>query len=162
MSPSSSQSLVAQWLSIHLASRRRRFDPWIRKIPWRSKWQPTSVCLPGKSHGQRSLVGYCPWGCKRVGQNLATQQQQHPFSHLTHILIFVVLSMTYPFTFMVYSFQQALNVSYSSYISRILLTAVSIFLYSSNSNLHSPQSSKVTTSLLIHNKSTANVLLPSS
>ena len=41
-------------------------DPWVRKILWRRKWQPTPVFLPGKSHGQRSLVGYSPWGCKRV------------------------------------------------------------------------------------------------
>jgi len=34
------------------------FDPWVRKIPWRREWQPTPVFLPGKSHGQRSLVGY--------------------------------------------------------------------------------------------------------
>ena len=31
-------------------------------IPWRRKWQPTPVFLPGKSHGERSLVGYRPWG----------------------------------------------------------------------------------------------------
>ena len=34
------------------------------KIPWRRKWQPPAVFLPGESHGQRSLVGYSPWGCK--------------------------------------------------------------------------------------------------
>ena len=44
--------------------RRCRFDPWVRKIPWRSKWQPTPVFLPGKSHGQSSLQNYSPWGCK--------------------------------------------------------------------------------------------------
>ena len=38
------------------------FDPWVRKIPWRRKWQPTPVFLPGKSHGQRSLVGSSPQG----------------------------------------------------------------------------------------------------
>ena len=32
------------------------FDPWVRKIPWRRKWQPTPVMLPGESHGQRSLA----------------------------------------------------------------------------------------------------------
>ena len=32
-------------------------------ISWRRKWQPTPVFLPGESHGQRSLVGCCPWGC---------------------------------------------------------------------------------------------------
>ena len=37
--------------------------------------QPTSVFLPGKPHGQKSLVGYSPWGCKRVGHNLVTKQQ---------------------------------------------------------------------------------------
>ena len=42
--------------------RRCGFDPWVGKIPWRRKWQPTPVFLPGKSHGQRSLVGYSPWG----------------------------------------------------------------------------------------------------
>ena len=38
--------------------RRCRSNPWVRKIPWRRKWQPIPVFLPGKSHGQRSLVGY--------------------------------------------------------------------------------------------------------
>ena len=37
--------------------RRHRFDPWAMKIPWRRKWQPISVFLPGKSHGQRNQVG---------------------------------------------------------------------------------------------------------
>ena len=36
----------------------------IEKIPWSRKWQPTPVFSPGKSHGQRSLAGYSPWGCK--------------------------------------------------------------------------------------------------
>ena len=48
-------------------SRRHRFAPWVRKIPWRSKWQPTPVFLPGESHGQRSLAGYSPRGCKESG-----------------------------------------------------------------------------------------------
>ena len=42
--------------------RSRRFDPWVGKIPWRKKGQPTPVLLPGKSHGWRSLVGSSPWG----------------------------------------------------------------------------------------------------
>ena len=37
--------------------------PQVRKIPWRGKWQPTPLYLPGKFHGQRSLAGYSPWGC---------------------------------------------------------------------------------------------------
>ena len=54
--------------------RRRRFDPWVRKIPWRRKWHLTPVLLPGESHGQRSLVGCSPWG-RRVRHHLATEQQ---------------------------------------------------------------------------------------
>ena len=50
-------------------------DPWIGKIPWRRKWQPTLVFLPGKSHGQRSLAGYSPGGHKRAGHDFATKQQ---------------------------------------------------------------------------------------
>ena len=45
-------------------SRRCRFDPWVEKIPWRRKWQPTPVFLPGKSQGQRSLAGYGSWDHK--------------------------------------------------------------------------------------------------
>ena len=47
----------------------------VRKIPWRRKWQPTLVFLPGKSHEQRTLVGYNPWSHKGVGHDLATKQQ---------------------------------------------------------------------------------------
>ena len=39
-------------------------DLWVGKISWRRKWQPTPVVLPGKSHRQRSLVGYSSWDCK--------------------------------------------------------------------------------------------------
>ena len=55
--------------------RRYGFNPWVRKIPWRRKWQPTPVFLPGESHGQGSLVGYSPQGHKRVGHDLVTKQQ---------------------------------------------------------------------------------------
>ena len=54
--------------------RRLGFDPWVRKILWRRKWQPTPVFLPGKSHGQRSLGGYSPRG-RRVRRDWATKQQ---------------------------------------------------------------------------------------
>ena len=44
--------------------KRYVFDPWVRKIPWRRKWHPTPVFLPGKSHGRRSLAGNSPWAHK--------------------------------------------------------------------------------------------------
>ena len=55
--------------------KRHGFNPWVRKIPWRRKWQPTPVFLPGKSHGQRSLVGYSPWG--QSESNMTEQQEWH-------------------------------------------------------------------------------------
>ena len=47
--------------------KRCKFDPWVRKIPWKRAWQRTPAFLPGESHGQRSLVG-----SKRVGHNWLT------------------------------------------------------------------------------------------
>jgi len=44
--------------------RRCGFNPWVRKIPWGRKWQPTRILLPDKFHGWRSLEGYSPWGYK--------------------------------------------------------------------------------------------------
>ena len=61
---------LPKWLSGEESAcqcrRRRRhgLDPWIRKIPWRRKWQPAPVFSPRKSHGQRSLTGNSPWGHK--------------------------------------------------------------------------------------------------
>ena len=58
---------------------RDGLELWVGKIPWRRKWQPTPVSLPGKSHGQRSLVGYSPWSRKE----LDTTEPSHPQTH-TH------------------------------------------------------------------------------
>ena len=54
--------------------------PGLGKIPWRSKWQPTPVFLPRKSHGQSSLVGCGPWDHKRVRLGLAAKQQQYTYT----------------------------------------------------------------------------------
>ena len=50
--------------------KRLGYYSWVRKIPWSRKWQTTPVFLPGKFHGLRSLVCYCPWG-HRVKHNWA-------------------------------------------------------------------------------------------
>ena len=69
--------------------RRQGFDVWVRKIPWRRKWQPTPVFLLGKFHGQRSLVGYSPRGHKKSDMtDTLTQTQTHTDTHRhtqTHI-----------------------------------------------------------------------------
>ena len=53
--------------------KRHRFDPWVRKIPWKRAWQPTPVFLPGGSCGQRSLAGYCPWGYEELDRTEVTE-----------------------------------------------------------------------------------------
>ena len=42
--------------------KKCRFTPWVGKIPWRRKWQPSPLFLPGEPHEQRSLAGYSAWG----------------------------------------------------------------------------------------------------
>ena len=55
--------------NLPVMQERPMLDPWVRKTPWRREWLPTPVFLPGESHGQRSLVGYSPWGSQRVSHD---------------------------------------------------------------------------------------------
>ena len=55
---------VASGKELACQCKRRVFNPWVWKIPWRRAWQPTPAFLPGKPHGQKSLAGYSPWGQK--------------------------------------------------------------------------------------------------
>ena len=60
---------ISKWLGGKESAcqcRRYGLDLWIRKTPWRRKWQPTPVFLPAKSHGQTSLAGYSLWGQKEL------------------------------------------------------------------------------------------------
>ena len=69
-------SLVAQTVK-NLPAIEPMFHAWVGKIPWEKKWQPTPVFLPGKSYGQRSLMGYNPWGHKELDMS----------ERLTHTLL---------------------------------------------------------------------------
>ena len=79
---------VFPWLSGKKCScqcrrhRRLRYDPCIGKIPWRRKQQPTPVFLPGKSHRQRSLAGYSPWGHKKSDMTECTHTHTHILIHI--------------------------------------------------------------------------------
>ena len=55
------------------------FNPWIWKIPWSRKWQRSPVFLPRAFHGQRSLAGYSPWGCKE-SDTTERLKQTEPFN----------------------------------------------------------------------------------
>ena len=63
--------------SAYQCRRRERctFNPWVRKIPWSRKWQPTLVFLPGKFHGQGNLVDCSPWGHKELDTTEHAQRQ---------------------------------------------------------------------------------------
>ena len=84
------------WLSgerIHLLRWRQRrlgFDPWVKKIPWRRKWQPTPVFLPEKSHGLWSLVGYSPKGCKK-SDTIEHEHGQNFIGKYWGVLVFISL-----------------------------------------------------------------------
>ena len=52
-------------------------DPWVRKTSWRRKRQPTPIFLPISFHGQRSLVGYSPWGHKESEQMSTHKHTEH-------------------------------------------------------------------------------------
>ena len=61
--PLTSQSGLPRWLRGKepvCQSRRRGFNPWVKRTPWRRKWQHTPIFLPGKHQGQRGLAGYSP------------------------------------------------------------------------------------------------------
>ena len=75
---------------------RGAFDPWDGKIPWRSKWQPAPVFLPGKSHGQRSLAGYSPWDCKELDRIQCACARAHTHTQTFNIYQ-VLISRLYSF-----------------------------------------------------------------
>ena len=67
--------------------KRCGFNPWVGKIPWRRAWQPTPIFLPGKSHEQRILAGYSPWGCTESDTTEATMF----FIYKTYIYIYIYM-----------------------------------------------------------------------
>ena len=73
--------------------KRLRFNPWVRKFPWRRKWQPTPVSLPGKFHGHRSLVGYRPWGCKE--SDTIEQVNTHKYKYTCRHKIYIINNLVY-------------------------------------------------------------------
>ena len=74
---------------LSLQSGRPGFDSWVGKIPWRRKWQSTPALLPGKSHGQRILIGYSPWGLKESD----TTERLHFHFHFIYIVTSLVAQM---------------------------------------------------------------------
>ena len=85
-------NLVAQLVKNTMQCRRLCFDPWVGKIPCRREWLLTPVFLPGKFYGQRSLVGYSPWGFEELDR---TEWLTLSFSHLTCSACFLISFCAY-------------------------------------------------------------------
>ena len=117
---------------------RPGFDPWVEKIPWRRKRQPTPVFLPGKSHGQRNLTGYSPWGRKE-----SDMTEQLNFTSVTICILkpkkrkSVTASASYPFylpwsdgtgcrdfRFLILRFKPALSLSSFTFIRRLFRSSL--------------------------------------
>ena len=98
--------------------RRCGFDPWVRKIPWRRAWQPTPVLLPGESHGQGSLAGYSPQGCKvvsTVGHNWSDLARTHVHTHCKFYMCPVGLKKKFLRSVVLKSSMNFLVISYTEY-----------------------------------------------
>ena len=71
-----------RWERICLQCRRPGFNPWVGKAHGRREWLPTPIFLAGESHGQRSLVGYSPWGCEELDMTVQLTHTQSLESRL--------------------------------------------------------------------------------
>ena len=80
----SSKEPACQWRR----HKRQGFNPWVGKILWRRAWQSTPVFLPGKSHGQRSLASYNPWGRK---DHVCDWACTHTYIYIAEILVAYIL-----------------------------------------------------------------------
>ena len=88
--------VLLQWLSGKESTRQcRRCKRWgssplVGEIPWRRKWQPTPVLLPGEFHGQRSLMGYSPWSRKELDrtESLSMHSLEAHFQYLWGVSVF--------------------------------------------------------------------------
>ena len=74
--------------------KRCGFHPWVWKILWRREWLPTPIFLPGKSHRQRSLVGYSPWGCR----------DRHDWNDLACMHIYIIYMVIYCIISLIFSY----------------------------------------------------------
>ena len=75
-------------------TKRCGFNLWVRNICWIRKWKPILLFLPGEFHGQRSLMGYSPWGCKEADITEHTHTHTHTHKHWLPVLIHLKLFTT--------------------------------------------------------------------
>ena len=96
--------------------KRHRFDPWVRKIPWKRAWQPTPVLLPGESQGHRSLLGYSAQYHK---ESDTTDETQH--TYIFNLILLGVLQDSQ-------MYQLILTIKFETFFCPILLQIQCKFL----------------------------------
>ena len=126
--------LKGRWISVVLKKRSvchcrtLGFHLWVGKIPWSREWQPTPVSLPGKFHGQKSLAGYSPWGCKE--SNTTECVHTHTHTH-THTELPVKWTKSTNLKRLLWGWELGFSISsWKSFLSHILFN---IWAYMSNS-----------------------------
>ena len=70
--------------------KRHGFDPWVGKISWRRAWKSTPVFVPGEFYGERSLVGYSPWGHKELDMTETTEHAHENTYIYTHTYVYPI------------------------------------------------------------------------
>ena len=115
------------------ACQRKRcgFDPWVRKIPWRRKWQPIPVFLPGKFDGQRSLAGYSPQGHKKSNTTAKLNTHMHTHTH-THGLYWLMSLSSHHFLEAFHWWAYTMGGPSSSYRVQPPATVRQVFLQPAN------------------------------
>ena len=114
-------SVVQNWPANAEGAGDRGFNLWVGKIPWSRKWQCVPVFLPGKFHGQRSLVVYSSWGHKESDMT----ELLNSITHVFYVSLFIVLSVGHVLFFGT-PWNAACQASLSFTISQSLLKLVSI------------------------------------
>ena len=110
--------------------RRCRVNPWVRKIPWRRKQQPTPVFLPEEYHGQRSLAGYHPWNHKE--SSMIKQLSMHTPSAIGKSLRFTYdrnYCFTNSLTFKDLQSQKIRPIKFFSYIQVLCIYTDLVLVY---------------------------------
>ena len=109
--------------------KRCEFDPWVGKILWTRKWQPTPVILPGKFHGQRSLAGYSPWAHKQSDMT----ERAHTHKHTLLLLFYVSIPNTKDKAMLFLTDTNNLLLTNSSFFHDLITTKVENCVYSGSS-----------------------------
>ena len=97
------------------------------KIPWRRAWPPTPVFLPRESHGQKSLVGYSPWGC---GESDKTEQLSLHVPRKDQILIDDTSALSWRAVVFLLSVVSIIMVTRVNWFERVRNRAAYLFVFS--------------------------------